>query len=169
MAQSAQAWKERAAAIKARAGKTLGDASEAKRRGRPEHGNGSVTIVPPRRGLFGAARYAAERAQRVVQLQLELATLEIKKKTVSIGIGIGFALGAAFVGLFGLLFAFATIAAVLATFLSVWLSLLIVTAALFLLAGLLGLLAIRRFKKGSPPVPKSALREAKLTSEALKR
>ena len=169
MAQSAQAWKERAAAIRARAGKTLGDASDARRRARSTNGSGSVTIVPPRKGLFGAARAAAERAQRVIRLELELAALEVKKKTTSLVIGIGLALGAAFVALFGLLFAFATIAAALATFLSIWLSLLIVTAGLFALTGLLGLLAIRRFKKGSPPVPKAALREAKLTSEALKR
>ena len=105
----------------------------------------------------------------MVRLQLELAALEVKKKTTSIAIGVGLGLGAAFFALFGLLFAFATIAAALATFLSLWLSLLIVTLGLFALTGLLGFLALGRFKKGSPPVPKGALREAKLTSEALKR
>ena len=35
-------------------------------------------------------------------------------------------------------------------------------------AGLLGLLALRAIKKGTPPVPEQAIREAKLTSNALK-
>jgi hypothetical protein len=39
---------------------------------------------------------------------------------------------------------------------------------LFLLAGLLGMLALGRIKKGTPPVPEQAIREAKLTQIALK-
>jgi hypothetical protein len=39
---------------------------------------------------------------------------------------------------------------------------------LFLLAGLLGMLALGRIKKGTPPVPEQAIREAKLTQTALK-
>ena len=42
------------------------------------------------------------------------------------------------------------------------------TLFLFVLAGLLGLLALRAIKKGTPPVPEQAIREAKLTTEALK-
>ena len=78
-------------------------------------------------------------------------------------------LGAAILGLFGLGFVFLTIAAALATFLSTWLALLIVTLGLFALAGLLGVLALGKIKKGTPPVPEQAIREAKLTTEALKR
>ena len=33
----------------------------------------------------------------------------------------------------------------------------------------LGVLALGRFKKGTPPLPEQAIREAKLTTEALKR
>ena len=39
---------------------------------------------------------------------------------------------------------------------------------LVLLAGLLGVLALRSLKKSTPPVPEQALREARLTTEALK-
>ena len=39
---------------------------------------------------------------------------------------------------------------------------------LALLAGLLGVLALGAIKKGSPPVPEQAIREAKLTSAAIK-
>jgi hypothetical protein len=66
-------------------------------------------------------------------------------------------------------FAFATLAAVFATFLATWLALLIVTALLGGLATLLGLLALGRIRKASPPVPEQALYEAKLTTEAIKR
>ena len=75
---------------------------------------------------------------------------------------------AALFGLFMLGFALATIAAAFATFLPWWLALLIVTVALLLLAGLLGLLALGAIKKGSPPVPEQAIQEAKLTTAALK-
>jgi hypothetical protein len=118
--------------------------------------------------LGGAAKQVAEHASSIAKLELELAGLELKKKVMSLGIGIGLGVGAALFGLFMLGFALATIAAALATFLSTWLALLIVTAFLGLLAGTLGVLALGRIKKGTPPVPEQAIHEAKLTSEALK-
>ena len=70
--------------------------------------------------------------------------------------------------LFALAFLLAAAAAALATAISTWLALLLVGAGLFLLAGLLGMLALGRIKKGTPPVPEQAIREAKLTQTALK-
>jgi hypothetical protein len=124
----------------------------------------------PRNGGLGvAAKQVAEHASSIARLELELAALELKKKVVALGLGIGLGVGAALFGLFGLGFAFATVAAALATFLSTWLALLITAAGLFVLSGLLGMLAIGRLRKGAPPVPEQAIREAKLTSAALKR
>jgi uncharacterized membrane protein YqjE len=120
-------------------------------------------------GVGGAAKSVAEHASTIARLEIELAVLELKKKATALAVGIGMGLGAAIFGLFGLGFVFATIAAALATFLSTWLALLIVTLALFALAGLLGVLALRAIKKGTPPVPEQAIREAKLTTQALKR
>jgi tetrahydromethanopterin S-methyltransferase subunit C len=120
-------------------------------------------------GLGGAAKSVAEHASSIVRLELELAALELKKKVTSLAVGIGMGVGAAIFLLFGLGFVFATIAAALATFLATWLALLIVTLLLFALAGLLGVLALGKIKKGTPPVPEQAIREAKLTTEALKR
>jgi len=119
-------------------------------------------------GLGASAKEVAEHASSLVRLELELATLELKRKVTAIGVGIGLGVGAAIVAVFTLGFAFATIAAALATFLSTWLALLIVTLGLFALTATLGLLAFGKIKKGSPPVPEQAIREAKLTSEALK-
>jgi 4-amino-4-deoxy-L-arabinose transferase-like glycosyltransferase len=119
-------------------------------------------------GVGGAAKSVAEHASTIARLEIELAVLELKKKATALAVGIGMGLGAAIFGLFGLGFVFATIAAALATFLSTWLALLIVTLGLFALAGLLGVLALGAIKKGTPPVPEQAIREAKLTTQALK-
>jgi apolipoprotein N-acyltransferase len=86
-----------------------------------------------------------------------------------LGVGVALAVGAALFGLFTIGFLFATIAAALATFLTTWLALLIVTAVLLVLTATCGTLALGRIKKGTPPVPQEAIREAKLTQAALKR
>ena len=120
------------------------------------------------RGVGEAAKQVADHAKALINLELELAGLELKRKFGSLGLGIGLAVGAAVFGLFALGFLFATIAAGLATFLPTWLSLLIVTLFLLLVAAVLGLLGLKRIKRGTPPVPEQAIREAKLTTEALK-
>jgi hypothetical protein len=118
--------------------------------------------------LGSAAKEVAEHASALVRLELELAKLELSKKVGSLGAGIGLGVGAAVVAFYMVGFVFATIAAALATFLATWLALLIVTLFLLLVAGVLGLLALNRIKRGTPPVPEQAIEEAKLTTEALK-
>jgi hypothetical protein len=129
------------------------------RSGAESYGNG---------GVGAAAKDVAEHVGAIARLEAELATLELKQKLTALGVGIGLGVGAAVVAVFMLGFLFATIAAALATFLATWLSLLIVTAGLLVLAGMLGLLALRSIKKGTPPVPEQAIAEAKLTTAAMK-
>ena len=119
-------------------------------------------------GVGAAVKEVAERTSSIVRLELELAALELKRKVVSLGLGIGFAIGAAVMALFMVAFAYAAIAAALALVMPWWAALLVVTGILFLKVGLLAGLAVNRIKKGSPPVPEQAIREAKLTTEALK-
>ena len=119
-------------------------------------------------GLGAAVKDVAERASAIVRLELELATMELKRKVVAIGMGIAFGLGAALFLLFMLGFLFLAVAAAFATVVSTWLALLITAGILFVLVGLLGALAIGRIRKGTPPVPEQAIREAKLTADALK-
>jgi uncharacterized membrane protein YqjE len=119
-------------------------------------------------GLGATTKEVAEHASSLVRLELELATLELKKKITNLGVGIGLGLGAALFALFGLGFLFATIAAGLATAMATWLALLIVTLGLLVITSILGLFALNRIKKGTPPVPEQAIREAKLTTDALK-
>ena len=119
-------------------------------------------------GLGTAAKLVAEKASSIARLEVELASMEVKRKIAALGVGIGLLLGAVAVLLYGIGFAFATIAAALATFLPVWLSLLIVTAFIFLVGGLLALFGVRSVQRGTPPVPQQAIDEAKLTTQALK-
>jgi hypothetical protein len=118
--------------------------------------------------LGGAAKQVAEHASTLARLELELAATELKTKVAALGRGAVFGAGALFFVLYAIGFVFATIAAALATFLPTWLALLVVTIVLLLGAGLLGFLAVRSLKRGTPPVPEQAIEEAKLTTAALK-
>jgi Putative Actinobacterial Holin-X, holin superfamily III len=119
-------------------------------------------------GLGAAAKEVAEHASTLARLELELATLELKRKVAALGVGIALLAGAVAIGLYGIGFLFATITAALATFLPVWLSLLIVTLVLLAAAALLAFLGLRSVGRGTPPIPKQAIDEAKLTTQALK-
>jgi hypothetical protein len=126
------------------------------------------THAGERPGLGAAARVVSERLSSIVRLEIQLAITELKRKALALGLGIGLLLGGAIFGLFALGFAFATAAAALATVVSTWLALLIVTGVLFALAGVLAFIGISSLAKGMPPVPEQAIHEAKLTTEALK-
>jgi len=119
-------------------------------------------------GVGTAAKLVAEKASAIARLEVELASMELKKKLGALGFGIGLLGGAFVVLVYALGFTFATITAGLATFLPVWLSLLIVTAFLFVVTGILALVGIKKVQRGSPPVPEQAIDEAKLTTQALK-
>lgn len=116
----------------------------------------------------GAAKQVAEHASSLARLEFELASLELKRKAGALGAGAGLGLAAGLLLLFALGFGLATIAAALALVLDTWLALLLVTVGVLVLAGILGLLARSRIKRGTPPVPEQAIREAKLTTEALR-
>jgi uncharacterized membrane protein YqjE len=126
------------------------------------------TEVGHEHGLGPATKSVAEHASALVRLELELATLELKRKATKLAMGIAFGLVAGILLLFALGFGIGAAAAGIATATSTWLALLIVTGGLVVLALLLGVLALVSIKKGTPPVPEQALREAKLTTEALK-
>jgi uncharacterized membrane protein YqjE len=127
-----------------------------------------VTDDGRRASLGGAVKEVTERLSSIVRLELQLASIELKRKVSALGVGIGLGVGALVFGVFALGFLFATITAALATFLPTWLALLIVTVFLLLVGVTLGLLALRSVKRGTPPVPQQAIREAKLTTTALK-
>jgi len=118
--------------------------------------------------LGTAAKNFADHLSALVRLEIELAQLEINRKIGLIAKGAIMAGIAAVLVLYMIGFGLAAAAAGIATQMPWWAALLIVTGALLLAAVILGLLAKRAIKKGAPPVPDQAIREAKLTTEALK-
>ena len=119
-------------------------------------------------GVGTAAKQVAEHASTLARLELELALLEVKRKVAALGIGIGMSVAAGIFALFALGFGLASGAAALALVMPMWTALLIVFGALALLAAILLLVGLSAIKKGAPPVPEQAIREAKLTTEAIR-
>jgi hypothetical protein len=112
----------------------------------------------------------SEKASLLVREEIELAKAEVTQKVTRLGKGA--AVGAA-AGVF-LFFAFVVFLEALSWFwvdlldlTSIWLGFLITTGILVVLGILAGLLAVRYFKKGSPPTPELAIEEARKTREAI--
>jgi putative superfamily III holin-X len=125
----------------------------------------------PTRGDIGvgeAVHEVTERAKSLVRLEVELALVELRRKAAIAGFGVALLLTAALLGLYGMGFLFATVAAGLATALPVWLSILIVGVALLALAGLVAALGISRLRSARPLMPEAAAGEARLTADVIK-
>jgi uncharacterized membrane protein YqjE len=113
----------------------------------------------------------SEKASQLVREEIELAKAEVKEKISKLTKG---AVVAGAAGVF-VIFGITTFFHGLAWFLNDvfnwednnWAGFGVVTAALFLLAILAGLIALRLFKKGSPPTPALAIEEAKRTRAEL--
>jgi putative superfamily III holin-X len=124
-------------------------------------GNGHV-------GVGDAAKRVADHAKAIAGLEVELATLELKRKAGLLGVGAAMVAGAGVLGLYAVGFLLATAAAALAIVLDLWLALLIVGLVLVAIAALLVWLGIRNIRAATPPVPEEAIVEAKRTTEAIK-
>ena len=120
------------------------------------------------RGLGAAVKEVTEHASAIARLEIELASLELKRKAANLGLGIGLAIAAAVFALFALGFGLATVAAVLMIFLDAWLALLLVFGGILLLTAILGAVGMNRIKRGTPPVPEQAIEEAKRTQAAIR-
>ncbi|HXZ56626.1 MAG TPA: phage holin family protein, partial [Gaiellaceae bacterium] len=77
--------------------------------------------------LGASAKQVAEHASALARLEVELATLEVKRKIASLGRGVAFAAAAVLLLLYALGFGLAAAAAGIATELPFWGALLIVT------------------------------------------
>jgi hypothetical protein len=119
-------------------------------------------------GLSGATKRVAEHARSLVDLEVQLALAELKKKAAALGTGLGLLIGAAVFAFLALVFGLLAAAAGLATTLPVWASLLIVMGALVLLTAILALVGRIYLQKGAEPIPEQAIEEARLTTEALR-
>ena len=119
-------------------------------------------------GFVARTKSAKQRAQSLVRLNLELAKLEAKKKVAALGVAAGLALLAVVLVVYAIGFAFASAAAGISEALPLWLSLLIVSGLILLLAAIAGFLAVRSAQKATPPTPEQAIQEAERTVEVLR-
>jgi hypothetical protein len=119
--------------------------------------------------LAKAITEVTEKAQLLVREEIALAKAELSEKIS--GLVKGAAVGAA-AGVFvlaGLIYFLHFLALLIADVLgsNPWLGYLITAGALFLFAGIAGLMAARFFKKATPPTPQMAIEEAQLIKATL--
>lgn len=119
-------------------------------------------------GLSGATKRVADHARSFVDLEIQLAIAELKKKAAALGAGLGLMAGAAVLAFLALWFGLAAAAAGLATTLPLWASLLIVSGALVLITAILVWIGYILLQKASNPVPEQAFEEAQLAAESLR-
>ena len=132
--------------------------------------NGSTPPGSAEKPLGEIVNDVTSKAQLLVREEIELAKAEVTAKVSKLAKGAGFFAGAGILAVFGLIYFFHFLAIGIAdwTGLKVWVGYAIVTALIFVIAGILGFLGLRSVKKGSPPVPELAIEEAKKTQAALK-
>jgi uncharacterized membrane protein YqjE len=114
----------------------------------------------------------SEKASLLVREEIELAKAEVTEKISKLTKGAAVAGAAGVFLIFGITMLFHTLAwflIYLFNFSQVWMGFAIVTGVLFLLGALAGLVALRLFKRGSPPTPDLAIEEAKRMREELER
>jgi len=113
----------------------------------------------------------SEKASQLVREEIELAKAEVKDKVSKLTRGAAVAAAAGVFLVFGVTMLFHGLAWFLDDVFNwednIWAGFAVVTAVLFLLAILAGLIALRLFKKGSPPTPELAIEEARRTRAEL--
>jgi uncharacterized membrane protein YqjE len=111
---------------------------------------------------------ATEQITTLVRDEIALAKAELAEKGKHIGIGVGLFSGGGVLALYGVGVLIATLVLVLNIWLWAWLSALIVTVALFLVAGILALLGKSQVSKASPPEPSEAVAGIKADVDEVK-
>jgi uncharacterized membrane protein YqjE len=131
-------------------------------------------MPPPDSGSKSLGEIVAEvseKASQLVREEIELAKAEVKDKVSKLTKGAAVAAAAGVFLVFGVTMFFHGLAWFLDDVFNwednIWAGFAVVTAFLFLLATLAGLLAMRLFKKGSPPTPELAIEEARRTRAEL--
>ena len=119
-------------------------------------------------GIAARVQEIRTRATTLARLQLELVTLELKRKGKALAIAAVLAIIALVVVLYAIGFIFAAIAAGIAETLPLWASLLIVSGLLLLTAAVLLYLAMRSARKAAPTRPVEAVEEAQKTVQEIR-
>jgi hypothetical protein len=117
--------------------------------------------------LADAVQRVADSARTLVQLELQLAIAEIKRKLAELGIGIGLAAGAVLFLVLAILWGLAAATAGLTSVLPVWAALLAMAFTLFFFAFVLATVGVAYIRRGSNVVPEEALAEAQIIRDEL--
>ena len=134
-------------------------------------GNGMPPDDAGSKSLGEIVAEVSEKASQLVREEIELAKAEVKDKVSKLTKGAAVAGAAGVFLVFGVTMFFHGLAWFLNDVFNWednnWAGFAVVTVLLFLLAILAGVLALRLFKKGSPPTPDLAIEEAKRTRAEL--
>ncbi|GAA0512254.1 membrane protein [Paractinoplanes deccanensis] len=111
---------------------------------------------------------ASDQISRLVRDEIALAKAELAEKGKHAGIGVGLFAGGGVFALYGVGALIATLIIVFNLFLDLWLAALIVTVALFLVAGVLALIGKKQVSKAVPPEPSAAIQSVKADVDEVK-
>lgn len=103
----------------------------------------------------------SEQTTRLVRDEMRLAQAELKEKGKHAGVGAGLFGGAGLVAFFGGATLITTIILALALLVPAWLSALIVTVVLFIIAGIAALVGKKQIKQAVPPAPETTMENVK--------
>ena len=117
--------------------------------------------------LADAVQRVAESARSLVQLEVQLAIEEIKRKLAMLGIGLGLAAGAVYLLSLAILFGLGAATAGLTYVMPVWAALLVMGGLLLLVATGLAMMGVVLIRRGSNVTPEEAIAEAQRTREEL--
>jgi uncharacterized membrane protein YqjE len=133
-------------------------------------GNGTTPPGSAEKSLGEIVNEVSEKATLLVREEIELAKAEIQQKVTRIAKGAAFGAVAGIFLVFMLIYLLHALSWFwfdLFNFNAVWLGYAITTGLLLVLGLFCGLLALRFFKKGTPPKPELAIEEAKKTRQVL--
>jgi hypothetical protein len=123
--------------------------------------NGSPARPVTEQSTAELVQRASEQISRLVRDELALAKAELAVKGKHAGIGLGlFGTGGVF-AVYGVGAMVTTLIVVFNLFLELWLAALLVTVALFLIAGVLALIGKSQVTKAVPPEPSAAIASVK--------
>jgi hypothetical protein len=128
----------------------------------------SRTVWPAEASTAQLVSQMTEQVSTLVRDELALARVEMVDKGKRAGKGAGMLGGAGVLAMYGVGALLVTIGAALATFLPVWLSALIVTVVVLVIAGVAALMGKKQVQQAVPPAPTAAVDSTKQDVDAVK-
>lgn len=113
------------------------------------------------RSISELVQRASNQAAELVRDEVKLAQLEVQEKAKRAGMGVGLFGGSGVVALYGVGALTAAVILLLATTMEAWLAALIVSVALFAVAGAVAWTGKKQVERATPPVPEQAIDSAK--------